>query len=101
MSNSNHINVTSSVLPSLDKPKKIDIEKMGLRVTDPAAKANPAPVVDSASLSGVSSTLAAALASDDVRSEKVAAIQAAIADGSYDVPSPAIADKLIDKMSND
>jgi len=100
MSNSNHINITSSALPSLDQPKKIDIEKMGLRGTDLAAKTKPVPVVDSASLSGVSSTLAATLASDDVRSEKVAALQATIADGSYNVPSASIADKLIDKMSD-
>jgi len=101
MSNSNHINITSSVLPGLDQPKKVEIEKLGFRPTNPAAKLKPAPVVDSASLSGVSSTLAATLASDDVRPEKVAALQAAIADGSYNVSSASIADKLIDKMSND
>ncbi|ADV82643.1 flagellar biosynthesis anti-sigma factor FlgM [Terriglobus saanensis] len=101
MTNSNHINITSSLLPSLDKPDKVDIEKMGLRVTNSVAKTTPAPVTDSASLSGVSSSLATVLTSDDVRSDKVAALQAAIADGSYSVPSASVADKLIDKMSND
>ncbi len=58
-----------------------------------------APQADSAALSSAGSTLALAAAStDDVRTDKVAAVQQAIAAGTYAVPASAVADKLIQHL---
>ncbi len=52
-----------------------------------------------ASLSGTGSVLAQAVGStDDVRTEKIAALKAAIDSGSYNVPAEKVADKLMDGM---
>jgi flagellar biosynthesis anti-sigma factor FlgM len=104
MTNSNNINATSSLVPGLDKPGIHDVEKTGLRGTTliaATASAKLLPVTDSASLSGASFSLAASLAKDDVRLDKVAALQAAINDGSYSVPSASVADRLMEKMSRE
>ena len=42
--------------------------------------------------------MAQAVSGDGVRMEKVAAIQAALAAGTYDVPASAVASKLVDAM---
>ncbi len=50
-------------------------------------------------LSGVGSKLAASAASsDDVRTDKVAALKSAIDSGTYNVPASAVADKLISSL---
>ena len=51
-----------------------------------------------ASLSGAGSVLAAASTGDDVRTDKVAALKAAIHAGSYQVSASDVADKLIHSM---
>ena len=54
---------------------------------------------DRAQLSSAGSTLAqVSSANDDVRTDKVAAIQSAIAAGTYSVPASAVADKLIQSL---
>ncbi len=53
---------------------------------------------DRANLSAASSVLAQALSGDDVRTEKVAALQQAIASGTYNVSSSDVADKLIQSL---
>ena len=53
---------------------------------------------DQAHVSEAGNLLSRALGLSDVRSQKVATISAAIADGSYAVPAAAVADKLIDHM---
>ena len=54
---------------------------------------------DKAELSSAGSVLAqAAVSTDDVRTVKVESIRAAIADGSYNVPAGAVADKLIQHL---
>lgn len=53
---------------------------------------------DKANLSATSSALAQALSSDDVRTEKVAALQQAIAAGTYNISSSDVADKLIQSL---
>lgn len=73
--------------------------------TDQPSKtsAAPASVVsdgkDTATLSGASNVLAqAAATTDDVRTEKVAALKAAVDAGTYSVPSTAVADKLLNSL---
>ncbi|MBS1815871.1 MAG: flagellar biosynthesis anti-sigma factor FlgM [Acidobacteria bacterium] len=53
---------------------------------------------DAAVISNASSALAEAMKTDDARTEKVAAIKAAIENGTYNVEPTAVADKLIDTL---
>jgi negative regulator of flagellin synthesis FlgM len=54
--------------------------------------------VDQANLSSAGGIMAQALEGSDARSFKVAALQQAIASGSYNVPSSDVAEKLIDSL---
>lgn len=60
-----------------------------------AVSAYSSPTLDKANLSSASELVAQALATDDVRTDKVESLRAAIASGSYSVPSADIADKMI------
>ena len=53
---------------------------------------------DRATLSSAASTMAVAAGGDGVRPGKVAAVQAALAEGSYSVSAAAVASKLVDAM---
>jgi negative regulator of flagellin synthesis FlgM len=53
---------------------------------------------DQATLSAAASVAAAAAPDSDVRMDKVAEIQQALASGSYNVPASAVAGKMIDQM---
>jgi negative regulator of flagellin synthesis FlgM len=53
---------------------------------------------DQATLSTAASMAAAAAPDSDVRMDKVAEIQQALASGSYNVPASAVAGKMIDQM---
>ena len=55
----------------------------------------PGAAQDSAQLSTVASALQQTTADDTVRANKVAALQAAVANGSYNVSADAVADKMI------
>jgi len=53
---------------------------------------------DQATLSTAGSEASLESASDGVRMDKVAAIQAALASGTYSVPASAVASKMVDAM---
>ena len=53
---------------------------------------------DRATLSSAGSGVSQAAADSDVRMDKVAAIQAALAAGTYNVPPSAVAEKVVDAM---
>lgn len=53
---------------------------------------------DHATLSNVGAGVSQATSAPDVRMEKVAAVQAAIAAGTYQVPASAVAGKVVDAM---
>ncbi len=54
---------------------------------------------DQATLSQAATEVSQSGADADVRTEKVAAIQQALAAGTYSVPAPKVADKVMDAMS--
>jgi flagellar biosynthesis anti-sigma factor FlgM len=62
------------------------------------APSGAAPQADEASLSSTGGLIAQALGTSDVRTAKVEAVRSAISDGSYNVPSSAVAGKIIDSM---
>jgi negative regulator of flagellin synthesis FlgM len=53
---------------------------------------------DRATVSSAGSEVSSALADSDVRTDKVAGVQAALAAGTYNVPASAVASKLVDSM---
>lgn len=80
---------------------------LGVNATDAAAdrakshassSAPSALGTDHATLSSAASEMAQAAGQDGVRMEKVTAIQAALADGTYAVPASAVASKVVDSM---
>ena len=54
--------------------------------------------LDQTAVSSAGDAVLQAMGKSDVRAEKVASLQASIADGSYNVSSGDVADKLIDSM---
>jgi negative regulator of flagellin synthesis FlgM len=55
---------------------------------------------DKATLSTAGNEVSQSAADSDVRTGKVAEIQAALANGTYNVPASAVASKLVDAMLN-
>jgi flagellar biosynthesis anti-sigma factor FlgM len=53
---------------------------------------------DSATLSNAANEVSMAIQGDGVRTDKVASIQSALAEGTYAVPASAIASKVVDAM---
>ena len=91
----------------MDIRNSLDGLKSLLGVTEPSvaqARANNTPAAtsalnsDRATVSSAGSEVASALADTGVRTDKVAAVQAALAAGTYNVPSSAVASKLVDAM---
>jgi flagellar biosynthesis anti-sigma factor FlgM len=54
--------------------------------------------MDHASLSAAGAKASQATETDDVRMDKVVALQKAIAGGTYSVPASAVADKIVEEM---
>lgn len=78
---------------------------LGVNAADVAASKAKSPSAspsalgtDHATLSSAASEMAQAAGQDGVRMEKVTAIQAALADGTYSVPASAVASKVLDSM---
>jgi negative regulator of flagellin synthesis FlgM len=66
--------------------------------TSAGAQAGSALTSDRATLSSAGSEVASTAADSDVRPEKVAGVQAALASGAYSVPASAVASKMVDAM---
>ncbi len=63
-----------------------------------AAPASSTLAGDQATLSSAGSTVSQASAGSDVRLDKVATVQAALASGTYNVPASAVASKVVDAL---
>jgi len=68
------------------------------RVKSQGTSSSSALGSDHATLSSAASEMAQAAGEDGVRMDKVTAVQAALADGTYSVPASAVAAKMIDAM---
>jgi len=65
----------------------------------PASPPSASPLSsDSATVSSAGSQVARTASDSEVRPEKVASIQAALASGTYNVPASAVASKMVDSM---
>ena len=92
----------------MDIRSSLDGLKSLLGVTQPApaapqTKSNAAASgsglgSDRATLSSAGSEVSLTAAEPGVRADKVASIQAALTDGTYDVPASAVASKVMDSM---
>lgn len=67
-------------------------------VRNGATAGTAAAAADHATLSQAASQAAQTSAGDDVRMDKVTAIQAALASGTYSVPATAVASRMVDAM---
>ena len=87
---------------SLDSLKSLlgttTVEQSTVAPKGNAAASKSALGSDHATLSNAGSEVASTAADDHVRTGKVAAVQAALAAGTYSVPANAVASKLIDTM---
>ncbi|HXC96376.1 MAG TPA: flagellar biosynthesis anti-sigma factor FlgM [Edaphobacter sp.] len=70
----------------------------GTKSSVPANQSSNLEHADQANLSSASGIVAQSMESSDVRSAKVAALQQAIADGSYSVSSSDVAEKIIQSL---
>jgi len=70
----------------------------GNKAADPGSQAPVQEGTDQATLSSAASLAASAAPDSDVRMDKVAAVQKALADGTYNVPASDVAGKMIDQM---
>ena len=66
--------------------------------TSDASGAAGTNTIDNAKVSGFSGALAQALTQNDVRMDKVSAVQQAIFSGTYNVSASAVADKIIHSL---
>ncbi len=88
--------VLSSMTPAATQPTEpTNVPNQGGAVVADAGRANHA---DQTNLSSAGGMIAHALTGSDVRSEKVAALQQAIASGSYSVSSSDVAGKMIQSL---
>ena len=89
--------VLSSLTPAATTPASPAGEAAKAPKAHHAASA-PAQQADRTNLSSTSGMIAHALEGSDVRMEKVASLQQAIASGSYSVSSSDVAGKMIDSL---
>jgi negative regulator of flagellin synthesis FlgM len=92
----------------MDIRNSLDGLKSLLGVTQPSVapaqtKSSPATTTsalnsDRATVSSAGSEVSSALGDSDVRMDKVAGVQAALAAGTYNVPPSAVASKMVDSM---
>lgn len=87
--------LTNGLVDRAERASQADKQSKSISVD--AAKAQSSQ--DVASLSGAGSVLAVASAgTDDVRTDRVASLKAAVESGNYHVSADAVADKLLSSM---
>lgn len=89
--------VLNSMMPATTQPASQTAELANAPKPHQTASA-PAQHADQTNLSSTSGVIAHALEGSDVRMEKVASLQQAIASGSYSVSSSDVAGKMVDSL---
>jgi negative regulator of flagellin synthesis FlgM len=100
MTGLNGIGTGTSVIGSLNlnsTSSATETAPAAVKASD-TAPASTGTVTDQASVSSTGGLVAQALNTSDVRSDKVAALQTAIASGSYQVSSADVASKIVDSL---
>jgi negative regulator of flagellin synthesis FlgM len=87
-----------SLLQQSSTVQKAAADPLAASASDKSGDVHHAPVVDQASLSHTSTILAQALSGSDVRMDKVASLQQAIASGNYHVSSADVADSILKSL---
>jgi|UPI000552E5E8 negative regulator of flagellin synthesis FlgM len=98
MSYSNGIGDWKQVLNPIATPSSAQTQQATERSKAIEGKAAARTESDETKLSPAAGLMAQALSGSDVRTDKVAALQKAIADGSYHVSSSDVAGKIIDSL---
>lgn len=89
------INSLQQALGSLGVKENRATDAASAQTAGAAASTRAAQATDQASVSSAGGLAAQLSAGPEVRTEKVAQLQAAIASGTYNVPASAVADKLV------
>ena len=89
--------VLSSITPATSPATSQGVESTDTTKSHHASTAQAAPA-DQTNLSSTGGMIAQALQSSDTRPDKIAALQKAIASGSYNVSSSDVAGKMIDSL---
>ncbi len=91
--------ISSLATPETRASQTNSTQETATTTSDTSPSTSPtAQKADQASLSATSNAISQALSGDDVRTGKVAALQQAIASGTYNVSSSDVADKLIQSL---
>ena len=98
MSYTNGIGNLQQVLSSTASTSTKPVADVATGETNDGVSTQVSAQADQANLSSAGGIMAQALEGSDARSVKVAALQQAIASGSYNVPSSDVAEKLIDSL---
>jgi len=101
MSYANGIGNTQQTISPITTPVPTPTKQATLssETNEGAASISNVQHADQTALSATAGLVAQALEGSDTRSEKIASLQQAIAAGSYSVPSSAVADKIIQSLS--
>lgn len=78
--------------------ESVDAAQASSQTTSSSRQTVSRTAVDQATVSAAGGLVAQALTTSDVRMEKVASLQAAIANGTYTVPASAVANKLVEYL---
>jgi negative regulator of flagellin synthesis FlgM len=100
MSYTNGLNGLGTVTGAIETTENVKVQGKGAAVSGSPQQVSNTNVqhADQAQLSTAAGSIAQVLGTSDVRTDKVQALQQAIASGSYNVPSSAVADKMIESM---
>ena len=101
MSHTNGISTLQNLIGSVDLGATRAVSSAKTRTENQVAGAQQGGADrdgDTAVVSSTGSAVAQALASSDVRMDKVSALKQAIDEGSYKVPASAVAGKLLESM---
>ncbi|MGH9597629.1 MAG: flagellar biosynthesis anti-sigma factor FlgM [Edaphobacter sp.] len=94
----NNLQQTISPIATTESKPVVPANAPGTTANASREPASGAGRTDEANLSSAGSFVSQALGGSDVRPEKVAALQQAIATGSYNVSSSDVADKIIQSL---